>query len=221
MTHHGMTGAVLCGLALLATPALAHPHIFIDASVEVLLDGQNRATGLRIGWRYDDLYSLSVIADRGLDPDWDGALTAAEESALAGFDMAWMEGFQGDTYALLDAADLRLGPPQDWTAGYAGGKITSTHLRMFAAPVAIGEGTLFVQVYDPGFYTSYAIVGDGVLTGGSGACRAEVWGPDVDAADAALLAALAEYSADESVEQDFPAVGRHYAEEVRVTCAAR
>ena len=34
-------------------------------------------------------------------------------------------------------------------------------------------------------------------------------------------AALAEYSADESVEQDFPAVGRHYAEEVRVTCAAR
>ncbi len=44
-----------------------------------------------------------------------------------------------------------------------------------------------------------------MLTGGTGACRAEVWGPDLDAADEALKAALAEYGADESVEQDFPA----------------
>jgi ABC-type uncharacterized transport system substrate-binding protein len=206
-------------IALAPVAALAHPHIFIDTTVEVLLDDQDRALGVRIGWTYDELYSLSVIADRGLDADWDGVLTPEEQAALDGFDMAWIEGFQGDTYALLGDAELVLGPPGEWTSGYAGGKVSSSHLRMFPEPVAVGAGTLFVQVYDPGFYSSYTIPGDAVLTGGSGACRAEVWGPDIDAADEALKAALAEYGADESVEQDFPAVGKNYAEEVRVTCA--
>lgn len=207
--------------ALAPCGALAHPHIFIDTTIEVLLDDQDRALGVRIGWTYDELYSLSLIADRGMDPDWDGKLTSEEEEALSGFDMAWIPGFDGDTYALLDDATLVLGPPQDWTAGYAGGKVSSSHLRMFPAPVSIGTATLLVQVYDPGFYSAYTIPGEGVLTGGSGACGAEVWGPDIDAADEALKAALAEYGADESVEQDFPAVGRNYAEEVRVTCVAR
>lgn len=219
-----MTGKFLSGLggvlALgLAVPAFAHPHIFIDTTIEVVLDDQDRAVAVRIGWTYDEFYSLSVIADRGLDADWDGALTADEEAALAGFDMSWIEGFAGDTYAILGDQDLVLGPPTQTGASYGAGKITSTHLRAFAQPVAVGAGPLLVQVYDPGFYTSYAIAGDGVLTGGSGVCRAEVWGPDLDAADEALKAALAEYSADADLEADFPAIGRTYAEEVRVICA--
>ena len=58
------------------------------------------------------------------------------------------------------------------------------------------------------------------LTGGTGSCRAEAWGPDLDAASEELKAALAEYSADEDLEADFPAIGKSYAEEVRVTCKA-
>jgi len=201
-----------------AGPAFAHPHIFIDATLEVVLDDQDRAIAVRIGWTYDDLYSLSIIADRGLDGDWDGALTADEAAALAGFDMEWIAGFAGDTYALMAEDELVLGPPQDGGASYAGGKITSSHLRAFAAPVEIGAVPLIVQVYDPGFYTAYAIVGDPVLTGGSGRCSIEAWGPDIEAADEVLKAALAEYSADESLEADFPAIGKTYAEEVRVIC---
>ena len=201
-----------------AGPALAHPHICIDATLEVVLDDQDRAIAVRIGWTYDDLYSLSIIADRGLDGDWDGALTAEEAAGLAGFDMGWDAGFPGDTYALMAEGELGLGPPQEVGASYAGGKITSVHARAFAAPVTIGAVPLIVQVYDPGFYTAYAIAGDPVLTGGSGRCTIEAWGPDIDAADEVLKAALAEYSADEDLEADFPAIGKTYAEEVRVTC---
>lgn len=206
--------------ALGGGPLLAHPHLWIDTTIEVVLDDRDRAVGVRIGWVYDELFSLSTIADKGLDADWDGKLTPEETAALSGFDMQWIPGYPGDSYALLDEAELILGPPQDWTAAYADGRIATTHLRMFPEPVVIGAATLFVQVYDPGFYTAYTVVGGGTLTGGTGACRAEAWGPDLDAADEALKAALAEYSADADVEQDFPAVGRAYAEEVRVTCGA-
>ena len=106
------TGALICP----ATPALAHPHIFTDTQIEVIFDETDRAEGLRITWAYDDLTSLQVIADHGMDVDFDGTLTAEETAALSGFDMHWDEGYAGDTYALLGKVPLRLTGPTDWTA---------------------------------------------------------------------------------------------------------
>jgi ABC-type uncharacterized transport system substrate-binding protein len=211
-----IVAATACALTWTGA-ALAHPHVFIDAGIEVIIDDQNRATGLRISWTYDDYYSLFIIGDKGLDADWDGKLTEAERASLSGFDMGWVAGFAGDTYALQGDAELALSGPKDWTADYQGNRITSTHLRMFAAPVALGADPLIVQVYDPGFYTAYTIVRDTILTGGSG-CAATVYAPDVTEADEALKAALSEYSASDDVEQDYPAIGKVYSEEVRVSC---
>jgi ABC-type uncharacterized transport system substrate-binding protein len=215
----GMAGLLAGGSA--ATPATAHPHVFIDVRVEVILDDQDRATSVRIGWIYDEFFSLSTIADRGLDPDGDSQLTAAELTALNGWDMHWEPGYPGDSYALIDGGDLVLGPPQDWTVAYEGGRLRTTHLRALPAPVAIEAGTFTVQVYDPGYYTAYTIAYRPVLTGGSGACAAQVWAPDPTEADAEMKAALSEYTPDMDVEADFPAVGKAWAEEVRVTCAAQ
>jgi ABC-type uncharacterized transport system substrate-binding protein len=204
---------------LAASPVLAHPHVWIDTKVEILLNDRNEATGLRISWTYDDLYSLYIVGDMGLDPDWDGTLTPEEVAQLSGFDMEWIEGYEGDTYALMAGAPLDLSGPRDWTAGYAGGKITSTHVRDFAAPVPVAAEPLVVQVYDPGYYTAYSIPSDPVVTGGVG-CLAQVFVPDLDAADAALKDALAEYTPDVDLEAEFPAIGASFAEEVRLTCAA-
>ena len=76
---------LVLGLGLgLASPARAHPHVFVDTALEVIFDAEGLVTGLRISWTYDDLFSLSVIADKGLDPDWDGKLTEAEVAKLSG-----------------------------------------------------------------------------------------------------------------------------------------
>lgn len=209
--------AVVAGLG---GPALAHPHVFIDTSVEIILDDRDRVTAVRIGWVYDELFSLMVIADRELDTDADGTLSAEEAAGLTGFDMQWMEGYPGDSYALIEGRELTLGPPEEPTAAWDGRNIRTTHLRHLLAPVEIGPDTFTVQVYDPGYYTAYFIPYDPVITGGTGACRAEVWVPDPDAADQALKDALLEYAPDQDLEADFPAVGKNFAEEVRVTCAA-
>jgi ABC-type uncharacterized transport system substrate-binding protein len=208
---------LIAGMLLAPAAALAHPHVFIDATVEVLFDAAGRAEGLRIGWTYDDLFSMLIIEDRALDPDYDTVLTPEAEATLAGFDMQWDAGFAGDTYALMGGAELALSRPQDVTASYAGGKITSTHVRRFAEPVAVADVPLIVQVYDPGFYTAYSIVGKTLLTGRED-CQAEVFEPDRSAADEALLAALAEVAADADIEMAYPEIGAAYAEEARITC---
>jgi ABC-type uncharacterized transport system substrate-binding protein len=67
-------------LALLATllplPAAAHPHVFIGTGLTLVLDADNRLAAIRVTWSYDELYSLLVLEERGLDSDYDGALTA-------------------------------------------------------------------------------------------------------------------------------------------------
>ena len=211
-----MLSAVVCGFAL---PAAAHPHMFVDAGVEVIFDDQGRAEALRITWIYDDLTSLGIVSDRGMDADFDGILTPEELAALSGFDMEWDAGFDGDTYALQSAVPLGLSGPSDWTAGYADAKLTSSHLRRFAAPVVVAADPLVVQTYDPSYYVAYAIVSDTVLTGAP-ACTAQTFAPDRAAADAILQASITEMAGGGDAEGDFPAVGAAYADEVRITCAA-
>lgn len=208
----------LTALAAWPTGAVAHPHVFIDATIEVIFDDKGLAEGVRIGWTYDEYFSLLIIEDRGLDPDYDNVLTPEAEAKLAGFDMQWDANFAGDTYALMAGAALGLSRPVDFSASYGDGKITSSHVRRFDAPVAVRDVPLIVQVYDPGFYTAYVIVGETRITGRSD-CTAQVFEPNRDAADEALLAALAEVSADVDIELTYPAIGAAYAEEARITCA--
>lgn len=218
MIRNGLTALGLW--AGLACAAGAHPHIFVDAGIEVLFDGQGHAAALRITWSYDDLFSLMIIEERDMDPDFDGVLTAAEAAAIQGFDMQWDAGYAGDTYALLGEVPLGLSGPSDWTTAYTDGRLTSTHLRRFDAPVAVADQPLIVQVYDPGFYTAYALATDTVLTQ-AGDCTAQTYEPDRAAADRILQDAIAEQVGSSDIEGAFPAIGAAYAEEVRITCAAR
>ena len=216
MQQRAILAVLIMGAAL---PAAAHPHMFVDAGVEVIFDDQGRAEALRITWIYDDLTSLGIVSDRGMDADFDGILTPEDLAALSGFDMEWDAGFAGDTYALQSAVPLGLSGPSDWTAGYADAKLTSSHLRRFAAPVVVAADPLVVQTYDPSYYVAYSIVSDTVLTGAP-ACTAQTFAPDRAAADAILQASITEMAGGGDAEGDFPAVGAAYADEVRITCAA-
>jgi ABC-type uncharacterized transport system substrate-binding protein len=218
--NSAFVGSTVCVFFGFAIPAIAHPHVFVDAGLEVIFDPEGRATALRISWSYDEYYSLVIVEERGLDSDYDGNATPQEATALAGFDMAWDASFDGDTYALMDGVDLALSRPTEWTAVYEGGKITSSHLRTFAEPVVIGTTELIVQAYDPSYYSAYAIVGSPVLTGGPATCSVGVFAPDPDAADAILQAAIDEQAGSTDVESTFPAIGAAYSDEARVTCIA-
>jgi ABC-type uncharacterized transport system substrate-binding protein len=212
----GVLAVALLGLPVAAT---AHPHIFVDATVEVLFDDQGRVDAVRIGWVYDEFISLSIIESQSLDPDYDGVLTPAATAALSGFDMDWDPGFAGDTYLTQNGAALGLSGPSDWTADYADGKVSSTHVRRLQSPVDVTDAPLIIKSYDPGFYTAYTVIGTPTLTGRDD-CRAEVFTPDTDAADQALLAALAELPTTADIEIAYPEVGATYAQEMRIICDA-
>jgi ABC-type uncharacterized transport system substrate-binding protein len=209
------------GLALLALlaplPAAAHPHVFIGTGLTLVLDEANRLAAIRVTWSYDELYSLLVLEERGLDPDYDGALTPEELAALNGFDMAWIEGFPGDTYAYAAGSALALGPPTDYVTTIEDGRIVTTHTRTLAS--APGGGPVSIKAYDPTFYTAYEISRGVTVEGGTG-CAAELVPADLDAAYTMLEELLYGPRSTEWSEDEFPEVGEAFADEVRLTCAS-
>ena len=90
----------------------AHPHIFVDTGLTFVTDDAGRLTGVEVLWSYDELYSLLILEDMSLDPDYDGVLTEAELAQLQGFDMQWMEGYAGDLYLTVAGQPVPLGPPE-------------------------------------------------------------------------------------------------------------
>lgn len=212
-------GTLLLATGLAAAPAGAHPHVFIDAGVEFRFDDQGRLAALRVVWVYDDLTSLMILSDRGFDGDGDGSLTPEETRRLSGFDMQWDEGFAGDSFLMEGDSPRTLGRPEGWTAEVRSGRIITTHLRALDPPVSAGAAPVVVQIYDPGYYTAYTIAADPVIRGRDD-CTAEVFGPDPAAADAAFHAAMREVSGLD-LEIAFPAIGVHYADEIRLTCPPR
>lgn len=204
--------APLLALGLAAAPITgqAHPHVFIDTTLRAVVDADGTFRGIEVRWAYDDFYSLLIFADMGLDSDGDGRLRPDEIQRLDGFDLQWVDGFEGDSYASLDGAPVALGPPQPRGTTVEGGRIITTHFRAADAPAA----GLRIKAYDPTFYTAYALVGQVEV---DGPCTAMIDPVDLDAAYTKLEELL--YATPEAEATDYyPEVGESFADTVMLSC---
>lgn len=217
-----LLSVAVAGLAVPGGPAHAHPHIFITAGATLIFDDEGRLGAVRVIWSYDSLFSLVVVEERGLDADFDGVLTPEETEQLSGFDMNWIEGYEGDSYLLnSDGSRIGLSEPLEWDAAYAEGTVVSTHLRALETRVPVGAAPVILQIYDPTYYTAYEVNLPVRVENAPEGCSAEVYVPDPAEATEELMAAMQEFAAsdDAFLEEDFPAVGAMFAHEIRVTCA--
>ena len=202
----------LSALCLMAVPMIgqAHPHVFIDTGLHAVVDTDGTFKGLEVRWAYDDFYSLLIFADMGLDPDGNGVLTPEEINQLDGFDLQWIEGYEGDSYATSNGAPIALGPPQSRGVTVENGRIITTHFRAADAPAA----GLQIKAFDPTFYTAYALVGQVLV---DGPCTSHIEPADLDAAYTRLEELL--YATPEAEATDYyPEVGESFADTVMLSC---
>ena len=206
--------ALLAVLAAAAPVAgAAHPHIFIQTALTLVIDDKGRATGVEVRWAYDELYTMLTFEDLRLDSDYDGELTEEELRFLDGFDLNWIEGFEGDLYLTSGEVPVRLGAPEGRGVKVHDGQIVTTHFRPLAEPVT-ADG-LILRAYDPTFYTAYDLSGGVTVTGG---CAAQVTPADLDHAYSLVEELLYALPSDQ-VEEAFPEVGEAFADTVVIRCA--
>jgi ABC-type uncharacterized transport system substrate-binding protein len=203
--------------AALPLAARAHPHIFVDAGFAVTRDGDGRPVSVEVTWLYDELYTLILLQDYGLDPDFDLLLTEEEVAATLGFDLNWSAGFEGGLVIRQGGRRLELGPPEPVSLELVEpGQFRTTHRR---AITGAAPGDFAVQIYDPAFYIAFEMILPSQVRDAP-ACQTTLVRADLDAAYAALEAAIEDIGGAVSAEDNFPPVGAHFADRIEVTCPA-
>lgn len=207
---------LVAGLAL-PFAASAHPHVFVTAQVTVVFDPED-GLGIKLDWYYDDLFSLLVTTDLGIDMDGDLVLTPAEQDLLDAQITAWPPDYAGDLEVTQQGKPVPLAEKRDHTMTYVDGLFHETHLRPIS-DLADPNAPLEIRVYDPSFYTAYDLRGP-ILIEGRTDCEAEVIRADIDAAYALAEKLLGGQQPDEVGPDDyFPAIGDAFADTIVVTCA--
>lgn len=201
-------------------PALAHPHIFVDTGVEIILDQTGALSHLKITWAYDEYYSLLITEDLNIDQDFDGVLTEKDKALLTGFDMNWMPGFNGDLVASLDDAPLALSGPHQPTAVLRDGRITTTHVREVKGTPNLAGHILSLRAYDETYYTAYDVTLP-VRIEPASTCTLDTIAPNIDGELEQMRQMLLTINADADLEEnEIPLIGARFATEIRVSCPA-
>lgn len=147
----GPIGALVLATAC-ATPALAHPHVWVTAQTEILFDETRRVTALRHVWTFDEMYSNWAVQDVGGSA---GAVveparlqTLAEENALSLHEFGYF------TQMKANGLDQSFGAPTDYAMAYENGRLILSFTLPLAQPAA-AERALALEVADPEFFVSF------------------------------------------------------------------
>lgn len=203
--------------ACLGVPLGAHPHIFVEAGVEIVLDEAGQLTGIRLSWTYDEFFSFMLTSDLGLDMDGDLTMTDEELATLAGQVLDWPMEFGGDLYLTQRDRQIALGPRGEASVDYVGGQVIERHFRPLAEPLD-PSWPVAVQVFDPYYYVAYEISPQIGLQGGAG-CAVELRKADLNAAYSLVDELLyGRPASDVGPDEAFPEVGQAFSDTVFVSC---
>ena len=153
---------------VLPRPAAAHPHIFIEEHVEVLFD-QDTATGVRMTWSFDELYSSMLRSDYTATKK--GPITAKDVQSLHDKAFTNLASVHYFTTMSLDGQPVTLGTPKDFTASFnADDKAIYSFVIPLSLPKASAKNLLEIAVFDPEYYVDFELASDNPVkaTGGEG-----------------------------------------------------
>lgn len=167
-------------LTLVPATAFAHPHIFVEARLEVVAGDDGNVAEFRNVWRFDEVFTSSVVmdfdknTDLKLDPNELAEVGKTVRDSLVDYDY-YMN-------LTMNGKNVTVQKPDIIHVDYRNGQL----LMFFAVKPAETmplKGDLAFGVYDPTLYTSIdfptddelVLVGDAFKT-----CRHHVVRPDAD-----------------------------------------
>lgn len=170
-------------VALLTTtvPASVHPHVFAEARLDVMLNPDQTVKSLRHLWRFDDLFSSTVLMEFDKNSD-----LKLDDSELAEVSKTVFESIGEYNYfqvVTLDGKDVAMRPPANLVANFEDQQLIILFETEPKEPLKLA-GKIDFGVYDPTFYTAIDFTEDANLNvaGLPSICKQSVIRPDPDEA---------------------------------------
>jgi ABC-type uncharacterized transport system substrate-binding protein len=131
-------------LALAVGPAGAHPHVFIDYAVTLVVAG-DRLSGVRLAWTFDDLFSGFILQE--FDKDRNGTLSAPEVQDIEATHLAEFHKVGYYTTVNVNGKPVTSSGAREFRATAAKGIVTYEFILPLGVPLS--SATTMEVVVDP------------------------------------------------------------------------
>ncbi len=217
--RRGLTAGIVILASVLAQRAEAHPHVFVDAKMEIVGGGAGtQLKAIRNIWRMDELFSSSVLFD--FDKNANGVLDP-EELAKVGETVRQSIG-EWDYYTLITISGrpVRMTPPDRIRALYQKDQLLLFFEMKPAEPVDLAKEAVTFSTFDDSFFVAfdYADETDFALLDLPQSCSRAFTVPDPDEAATNWMAQISMLRPDQKVPDDGIDYSKALATHVDVTC---
>ena len=153
-----LLGGLLLSAALGTTPALAHPHMWIDASLQMQFDEKGRVVSVSQSWKFDELFSSYAV--QGVNRD---ANNMPDQGALDVIAQNWMGALADPmshyfTEIEQDNRALKISQAQAISARWdlATERLMLQFSLPLVTPASPQDSPVSVRVADPTYFVAYS-----------------------------------------------------------------
>jgi ABC-type uncharacterized transport system substrate-binding protein len=177
--------ALFLALSASASPAAAHPHVWITAKSQLIYAPDGTVTGIRHAWTFDDMFSTYAL--QGTEPKTKGAYTHEELAPLAQTNVESLKEYGFFTFARADGTRQRFLEPVDYFLEFKDGLLT-LHFTL-PAKTPFRAKQLVLEVFDKTYFIDfqYAEKDPVTLAGAPADCRMQFQRPNDGSAAAQKL----------------------------------
>jgi len=204
-------------VALLAStvPASVHPHVFAEARLDVVVNPDSTVKALRHLWRFDDLFSSTVLVE--FDKNSDLKLDDEELQEVSQTVYASLADYNYFQLVSVDGKDVAMKPPPSLMANYENNQLIILFESEPKEALAL-KGKVDFGIYDPTFYTALDYTEDEnmAVEGMPASCTRAVIRPDPDEAIAQNQASLTDAFFNDPTGTDLSKI---FATKLELTCA--
>lgn len=151
---------------LVSAPALAHPHILVQAKTKILFNARGEVTGVTHIWDFDKAFSAFAV--QGYDSRHDGRPSQADLQPLAKINMNSLSYYKFFTSLVLEGQTLNPSHPTDFFDTFTHDTLEIQFTLNFAAPIAVKGKSFALRVYDPEYFAAVSFAKDAPVTLGDG-----------------------------------------------------
>ncbi|MCT4607632.1 MAG: DUF1007 family protein [Pelagimonas sp.] len=202
--------------ALGASPALAHPHVFVDGGVDFQFNADRQLQSLQVTWLYDAFETLYMLSAEGMNLTPQGTLDEADRLELVRRLSNWPEDFDGSAHLKIDGAEIALDWPSGLDAQMIDGRLQLTFTRALSDPLDLRGITAEVAFFESTYFFDFTLTKAPELRGNAMGCGPQVIPFDPDSNDQELLDVLAKLSREETSGIDN--VGAFFADQIILRC---
>lgn len=157
----------------------AHPHVFVEANMELVINDKNQFTELRHVWRFDELFSSTLILD--FDADGNGELDEKEITEITKTVHASIGEY--DFYTALRAGKdvINFYEPEKLNAYMENGQMIMFFSIEPEKPHDFAKSPLKISASDTSYYVAFEFSEKNIiLKENSKSCKTKVTIPNYD-----------------------------------------